>query len=97
MWKSVFASRASARAEDEKFVLVEKSAAMQDQQIPEVFRLSQCNGLDLYEVTVDELQHHFSSGSLDSVTYTKYCLENIRKVRICSLCVFDVLPASIEH
>ena len=48
--------------------------------IPVPFQLQLCQGLDLREVTVDELQHHYSRGDLDAYTYTKYCLENIRKV-----------------
>lgn len=60
-------------------------------KIPEVFELSKCNGLDLFEVTVDELQHHFSTGTLTSVQYTTFCLENIRKVGTLRALLFFML------
>lgn len=65
---------------DEPFVVVEAPLCQVADPIPNVFKLSKCNGLSLFEATVDELQHHFSSGSLTSAQYVTFCLENIRKV-----------------
>lgn len=42
--------------------------------------LPRCNGYDLFEINVDELQHLFSIGSLTSFQYTSFCLERIRRV-----------------
>lgn len=72
-------------SKDDSFVFVDKesSKTKHRDKTPIVFELPKCNGLDLFEVTVDELQHHFSSWNLSSVQYTKFCLENIRKVGRC--------------
>lgn len=72
-------NKASA-PKDDSFVIVDNKKVTLKDEIPEVFKLPKCNGLDLFEITVDELQHHFSDGSLTSVQYTAFCLENIRKV-----------------
>lgn len=48
---------------------------------PSVFDVTKLNDIDLFEVTVEEIQHYYSNGQLDAVTYTCFCLENIRKVR----------------
>lgn len=72
-------SKATA-SKDDSFVLIDEKKVVLKDEIPEVFKLHKCNGLDLFEVTVDELQHHLSNGNLTSVQYTAFCLENIRKV-----------------
>lgn len=80
---NLFSTQSKATtSKDDSFVLVDNELfkTKHRDKIPEVFELPKCNGLDLFEVTVDELQHHFSSGTLTSVQYTKFCLENIRKV-----------------
>ena len=48
--------------------------------VPEVFRLATLKSVDLYEVTVEDLQHHMSIGTITSVDYVTYCLERIRTV-----------------
>lgn len=72
----------SITSKDDSFVLVDNELSKRRlrDKVPEVFELPQCHGLDLFEVTVDELQHHLSSGNLTSVQYTTFCLENICKV-----------------
>ncbi|KIX96203.1 uncharacterized protein Z520_07981 [Fonsecaea multimorphosa CBS 102226] len=67
------------------FVLLSKSAGASQDELPEAFQLPLCNGLDLYEVSVDELQHLFSTGALSSVEYVKFCLERVRKVKCLTL------------
>lgn len=65
----------------EAFVVVDRPLYATKDPVPEPFQLPKHNGLDLFEVTIDELQYHFSSGSLTILEYTKFCLEAIRKVR----------------
>lgn len=48
--------------------------------VPRVFRLERFKKLDLYEITVDQLQHLFSEGRLTSVEYVRSCLNRIQKV-----------------
>ena len=64
---------------DDTFVVVNQSKAHKD-EIPKVFDLPKLHDIDLFEVSVDELQHHFSGGSFTSYEYIAFCLEQIRKV-----------------
>ena len=64
---------------NDSFITIERRG-QNNQSVPEPFRLSELNGIDLFEITVDELQHHFASGQLTSQEYTAYCIESIRKV-----------------
>lgn len=75
-WSSISA----AAPRDDSFVLVDDNKVVLRDEVPKVFKLPNCNGLDLFEITIDELQHHFSNGNLTSVQYTAFCLENIRRV-----------------
>lgn len=65
---------------DDYFVVVDEKAPASQDDLPEIFRLPDCRDHNLYEITVDELQHLFSSEALTSVDYTKFCLERIQKV-----------------
>jgi amidase len=47
---------------------------------PEIFRIPSCNNLNLHEISVDELQHHYASGALSASAYVKFCLDRIQKV-----------------
>lgn len=64
----------------EDFVFVERPLTKIHDDVPEVFRLGKCCGVDLYEVTIDQLQSYFSNDDLTAYQYTLFCLENIRKV-----------------
>lgn len=57
------------------------------QSVPEIFRLPFLKSLDMYEVTVEDLQNHMSQGKVTSLDYVTYCLERVRKVRTPSLIV----------
>ena len=49
--------------------------------VPGIFQLPLLQSLDLYEVTVRELQQHFANDDLTSVEYVEYCLQRIQNVR----------------
>lgn len=71
----------SALVDNTDFVIVpERTPQMQD-HLPEVFKLHACNGHDMYEISIDELQHLLTSGDLTSLQYVAFCLERIRRVR----------------
>ena len=57
-----------------------KSEDLSQQDIPEVFRMQPLRSLDLYEITVEALQSHMSSGKLTSIDYVTYCLDRIHSV-----------------
>ncbi|OQU98275.1 hypothetical protein CLAIMM_04084 [Cladophialophora immunda] len=79
------------------FVVLSKRARSSQDEMPEVFRLPRCNGLDLYEVSVDELQHLYSTGALSSVDYVKFCLERVQKTNPYLECVIETNPDAVEH
>lgn len=94
------------------FVVVPSHRAQSQGDIPDVFQLPAFHGIDLFEISIDELQHHFSSGSLTSWEYTRMCLKRIQKVRkrLCWRplltcykinpyleCVIETNPDALEH
>ncbi|KIX05563.1 uncharacterized protein Z518_06435 [Rhinocladiella mackenziei CBS 650.93] len=70
---------------------------MSQKELPEIFRLPTCNGHDLYEVSVDELQHLLSSGALSSVEYVKFCLARVQKINPYLECIIETNPDAIDH
>lgn len=60
--------------------MVPQPSGLDQDELPEVFRLPLCDGHDLYEVTVDEVQHLFSSGGLTSEQYVQFCLDRVQQV-----------------
>lgn len=38
------------------------------------------NGQEVYEATIDDLQHHLSNRNFTSVEYVGFCLDRVRKV-----------------
>ena len=64
---------------DDTFVVVNQPKVCKD-EVSQVFKLPKLHDIDLFEVSVDELQHHFSSGSFTSQEYISFCLEQIRRV-----------------
>ena len=44
------------------------------------FQLGKLNGQEVYEATIDELQHHLSNRNFTSVEYVGFCLDRVRKV-----------------
>lgn len=70
-------------------------SAMQ-QEVPEIFRLEELNGLNLYEVSIAELQDCFSKGRFTSVEYVGFCLDRVRKVNPYLECVIEVNPDAVD-
>lgn len=75
--------RTSSRlvGDDDIVLIPSPSDASQSVAMPDVFRMKPCNNLNLHEISVDELQFHYSSGALSAVEYVTYCLDRIQKVR----------------
>ena len=64
---------------DSDFVVV-SATQPQRADIPPIFNLPKLNGHDLFEITVDELQHHFACGDFSSEEYVQFCLDRIQAV-----------------
>lgn len=72
------------------------TSATEEQKVPEIFRLEGLNGLDLYEVSIADLQNYFSNGRLTSLEYVKFCLDRVHKVNPYLECVIEVNPDAIK-
>lgn len=70
----------SIASEDDDYIVVSQERRFSQDGMPPVFKLPNLNDINLYEITVTELQQHFTSGSFTVVEYTQHCLEQIRKV-----------------
>lgn len=55
--------------------------AIDQNNVPELFRMHPLRDHNMYEVTVDQLQTLYTRGDLSALRYTRYCLERIRHVR----------------
>ncbi|KAK4934876.1 hypothetical protein LTR10_023972 [Elasticomyces elasticus] len=88
---------AHSRTHSKDYVMVAKSRTPAQDEMPEVFRLPSFKGHNLYEITVDELQHLFSSGALTSVQYVQFCLDRVQRVNPYLECVIETNPDALEH
>ena len=61
------------------FIFVE-SAQPSQPNMPEVFHLPKLKGYDVFEISVDEIQHLYSSYAFTSSDYTRFCLNRIQAV-----------------
>ena len=52
------------------------------ESIPPPFRLEHLNSVDLYEITIPEIQQHYKLGTFTAAEYVQYCLERIRLVSV---------------
>lgn len=48
--------------------------------IPPVFLLERLESIDLFEITIQDLQRHLSNGSFTSKQYVEFCLSRIQQV-----------------
>ncbi|KAF2436222.1 amidase [Tothia fuscella] len=64
--------------------------------VPAIFRVEELKGVELYEITIDELQKCFKDGSLTSVDYVKYCLERIQRVDPFLEAVIETNPDALQ-
>ncbi|KAF1356424.1 amidase [Delphinella strobiligena] len=81
---------------DDSFVVVDEETSASQDDLPATFRLPDCKNHNLYEITVDELQHLFSFEALTSVDYTKFCLERIQMVNPYLECVIETNPDALH-
>ena len=51
------------------------------QDVPDKFHVQSLKGIELYEVSVENLQRYLTEGHFSSVDYVRFCLERIRCVR----------------
>jgi amidase len=62
----------------EEFLLLEGNKPPSQPDMPSIFRLPKLKGHDLFEVTVDEIQHLYSAGAFTAEEYVQFCLGQIQ-------------------
>lgn len=65
-------------------------------EVPSPFVLKHLGSLDLYEVTLSELQRLFSDKKLTSVEYVQFCLDRIHQVNQYLEAVIEVNPDALD-
>jgi amidase len=65
---------------DDIYFMVSDRKRPDQEGVPDVFHVPQCDGNDVYELSADEFQHLLSTKSMTSVSLVKHCLERIRRV-----------------
>ena len=78
----------------EGFVVVDREPHTQA-DIPAPFHLPKLKGYDLFEVTVDELQHLYSCGAFTSEEYTTSCLDRVQAVNPYLEAVIETNPDAV--
>ena len=51
------------------------------QHVPQIFRVQLLKGVDIFEMTIEELQRCLTDRHFTSVEFIKFCLERIHSVR----------------
>ncbi|KIW09981.1 hypothetical protein PV08_11757 [Exophiala spinifera] len=86
-----------SRAKSHDFVMISETQSAAENDMPEIFRLPACQGHNLYEISVDELQHLFTSGSLSSADYVQFCLDRIQRINPYLEAVIETNPEALDH
>src|ERR1700761_8188679 len=77
------------------FLLVNPTRKMQP-NMPAIFQLPKLKDHDLFEVTVDELQHLYSSGAFSAKEYTQVCLDRIHAVNPYLEAIIETNPDALS-
>ncbi|KAK3330769.1 amidase [Apodospora peruviana] len=64
--------------------------------VPTRLQMQKLNGFDLYEVTVDELQDHFSQNHFSAAQYVKHCIDYIRVLNPYLEAVIEINPDACQ-
>ena len=80
---------------DDEYVIVDDMSRQQP-DVPPVFHLPRLNGHDVFEVSVNELQHYFSSGAFSSEEYTRFCFDRIQAINPYLEALIETNPDAIS-
>lgn len=80
---------------EEGFILVNEDGRLQP-AMPPVFHLTKLKGHNLYEASVEEIQHLFSTNSFTAVEYTQFCLDRIQAVNPYLEAVIETNPDALK-
>jgi amidase len=78
----------------EGFVMVNEDRRLQS-GIPPIFQLPQLKGHDVFEASVEEIQHLFST-SFTTVEYAQFCLDRIQAVNPHLEAVIETNPDALK-
>lgn len=93
--KSLFKFLHVITMHDDGFVVLEVAQSQQP-EMPSIFHLPKLNGHDLFETTVDELQHLYSSNAFTAAQYTQFCLDRIQAVNPYLESVIEPNPCALD-
>lgn len=65
--------------------------------VPSQARMPELNGYNVDEVTLEELQDHYSKEHFTITEYTAFCLERIRRLNSYLEAVIELNPEALEH
>ena len=80
---------------EEVFVMLQDKQVSQP-AVPRAFHLPRLNGHDMFEITVDEVQHLYSSHAFTAVDYTGFCLDRIQSVNAYLEAVIETNPDALK-
>jgi amidase len=80
--------------ETDDFLLINPQRARQP-EIPMKFHLPRLRDVDIFEITVDELQHLYSSEAFTAEEYTQFCLDRIQAVNPYLEAVIETNPDAL--
>jgi amidase len=77
------------------FVMIDSTQASQP-EMPAIFELPKLNGHDMFEISVDQVQHLYSSNAFSAVEYTKFCLNRIQATNQYLEAVIETNPEALS-
>jgi hypothetical protein len=80
----------------EEFLLVHGYKPPSQPEMPSVFRIPKLKGHDLFEVTVDEIQHLYSSEAFTAEEYVQFCLDQIQVTNPYLEAVIETNPDALK-
>ena len=80
---------------EEDFIMVDEDSRLQP-AIPPIFHLPQLKGHNVFEASVEEIQHLFSINSFTAVENTQLCLDRIQAVNPYLEAVIETNPDALQ-
>lgn len=80
---------------EEAFVMLQDKQ-LSPPTVPRAFHLPRLKGHDIFEITVDEVQHLYSSHAFTAVDYTEFCLDRIQSVNPYLEAVIETNPDALK-
>ncbi len=80
----------------DNFVFVDSSVPSREPEMPQNFRVPPLKGTNVFEISVDELQHHYSTLAFSAEDYTQSCLDRIQATNPYLEAVIETNPDALH-